>query len=650
MVKEGEGGTTTTATLPSFVGPTKPQIIAPGGLVVIVGKDADKTGTMTDKRPLATVAVELSKQPGFEYLADITKREDVDWQQVKLIQDKWEYKQEGLTPAGATLLSLAVAWATAGAGAGLIGSAGTTATGATTLAGATANAAFTSLATQASITLVNNKGNIEKTLKDLSSSQTVRATLTSALTAGALQYVNTNVLPGVLDKLSITDAKSLQGRLVGGAFEGTTSALVDTAINEGSLEENLKNALLMSEVNAAHGFTASKIKTQENNYILHKILHAVAGCAAAAASRSECEAGAIGAATSEIFAPLFDKPQQFNSQEEINAYKNKVNSSLALISGFISAYAGYDATTAINTASIAVSNNYLSKLEQEMLMKELNLCGRNDTTCANKVIDKYLAISKKNDGLLQNSCSATSNSYNYFQCQQHIKNALNYAGDAFYTPLIGGNGSASMPYLNPPNQIKEDITRSRKIVLSAIFSGDAYSSTFKGINDIDARADFFGAMSREFPKSKWFSGANDVSRRCLSGLGADGCGSYLTFGIAGALSGVDAYDWRKEAGEALMLNGYNDFKMMWEGKVTDYKQWDINRLIGEQTTLQPIHQKYLSTSRIGINESVLLVKLPKITTFGGGKVNMLDLNDRIRYGCQLMNYNYVKSGNLGMCK
>ena len=54
----------------------------------------------------------------------------------------------------------------------------TSATGAAvtsyTTAGLMANAAFTSLATQASISLINNKGDIGKTLKEMGSSSTVK--------------------------------------------------------------------------------------------------------------------------------------------------------------------------------------------------------------------------------------------------------------------------------------------------------------------------------------------------------------------------------------------------------------------------------------------------------------------------------------------
>jgi filamentous hemagglutinin len=91
-------------------------------------------------------------------------------------------------------------------GANLIGTTTTTATGLTTttvttlgsttlavngvatVTGSMVNAAFTSLAAQASITLINNKGDIGKTLKDLGNSQTVKNMIISAGVAGVATY------------------------------------------------------------------------------------------------------------------------------------------------------------------------------------------------------------------------------------------------------------------------------------------------------------------------------------------------------------------------------------------------------------------------------------------------------------------------------
>ena len=74
-------------------------------------------------------------------------------------------------------------------GGGRIGGGGGEGDDVTTTAGAMANAAFTSLASQAAITLVNNKGDIGKTLRDLGRSSTAKAALAAALSASFVQQV-----------------------------------------------------------------------------------------------------------------------------------------------------------------------------------------------------------------------------------------------------------------------------------------------------------------------------------------------------------------------------------------------------------------------------------------------------------------------------
>jgi filamentous hemagglutinin len=191
------GSNTETLALPSFAGGG--TFSAPGGLSVQI-PEGDFKSQITN----------LSAQPGMGYLNDLVARKDVNWQAVKLANDQWNYSQSGLTPVGAALLGLAVALATGGAGAGLLGTTTTTATtlagvtttttittlgtttlavnGVATVAGAMANAAFTSLAAQASITLVNNKGDVGKTLKEMGNSQTVKNMIIAAGVAGVTTH------------------------------------------------------------------------------------------------------------------------------------------------------------------------------------------------------------------------------------------------------------------------------------------------------------------------------------------------------------------------------------------------------------------------------------------------------------------------------
>jgi filamentous hemagglutinin len=167
-----QGSNVETLALPSFTGPRVPSFSAPGGLSVQIPAGEFKSQLTS-----------LSQQPGMGYLNTLAARKDVNWQPVKLAHEKWDYKQVGLTPAGAALLGFAVAMATGGAGAGLVGTTSTVGT-------AAANAAFTSLAAQASITLINNKGDIGKTLKELGSSEMVKNMIIAAGVAGVTSYTD----------------------------------------------------------------------------------------------------------------------------------------------------------------------------------------------------------------------------------------------------------------------------------------------------------------------------------------------------------------------------------------------------------------------------------------------------------------------------
>ena len=135
--------------------------------------------------PLAQSLQQLTQQPGMGYLNQLLNdpalQGKVNWSAVELAHQHWDYAHEGLSPTGAVIVAIVVAYCTAGtasgAGEAVVAGVGATGTTATVVAGATA-AAVTTLATQASISLINNQGDIGKTLNDLDSSDSVKALVT----------------------------------------------------------------------------------------------------------------------------------------------------------------------------------------------------------------------------------------------------------------------------------------------------------------------------------------------------------------------------------------------------------------------------------------------------------------------------------------
>lgn len=345
----GSKGTTEDfANLPKFNGPTD-KIYIEGNLAIQV---PIKEG---DNREIIDVVNELSNKPGYEYLKSLVenKENNIDWSVLALANKNWDYKSQGLTPAGAALVVIIVTVLTAGTGSAASTSV-INATGSASL-GAGAQAAVTTLASQISVSLLNNGGDIGKTLKELGSKNSVKGLIASVVTAGLLKQVGTTL--GLQP-----DSTLFPDRLMNNFTNTVGSTLVQTAIKGGNLQENLQAALLAGLAGSLQGELAQNIGDVLDfsnpdifEYTIHKIAHAAAGCAAAAATKASCEAGAIGAGVGEVIAGLM--PDPVNGDEYTAEEKLRNRNAGKIVAGVVSAYAGYDVNTAANAADIAIENN-----------------------------------------------------------------------------------------------------------------------------------------------------------------------------------------------------------------------------------------------------------------------------------------------------
>ena len=600
----GRGSNIETLQLPSFTGPVAPVLSAPGGYIVDIPKGN-----------LKTEIEKLAKQPEYAYLKQLQVAKNVNWNQVQLAYDKWDYKQEGLTGAGAAIIALAVTIVTSGAGTGA-------ALGLNGAAAAATDAAFASLASQASVSLINNKGDVGKTLKELGRSSTVKNLVVAAATAGVADKIGASALNNVSDKQWINN-------LTVNLANAGSAALINTAVNGGSLKDNLEANILAALVNTAHGEAASKIKQLDQHYITHKIAHAIAGCAAAAANKGKCQDGAIGAAVGEIVGEALTNGKNpatltAKEREQVIAYSK-------LIAGTAAAVAGGDADAAAKAAAVAVENNALSKERMDKLTKCLS--GKTCSTTMEKVnaIKKDEQFSKVIDTEIQKVCS---------------RNPL---GDGCRNGI-----NLSIKYIAMPAAWKympTDVSRVAKEVFGYLYNSQGASTRFdKYFNTIDNRADFFAASNlyeqNLGSKARWFGGADFVSRAAITGLGADGEASYITFAAGKAVGNPPIYEWRAAAGNTLMVNGFYNFRDLFNKK-TNPREWDIQQLKSEQKLLQPIHQKYLSNEKIylslikGVTSNKIFSIIPnpldERKKIEDG-INMLDYKSRIKYGCKLMGY------------
>lgn len=337
-----QGSVVTTASLPKFN--QVPTITSPNGVTVVVpvevtvdANNKAKTNIQKSSEELGKIALNLSKQPGYEYLAALDKTNDINWEQVDLIQKNWNYTQEGLTPGAAALIAIAITIAAGPAGSDLTASMVAT------------NAAGIALQTQAVITLINNKGDISKTLKDMASSDTIRNMATAALTAG------------VGAKLGLGSAATdpFNQKLVNAVGSGMTDAFVNAAINGVSLEDALKNSLRSSlvDVFAASAFTnlVKPIDTDEfARNLAHKLVAAGVGCVTASAKNQSCDAGAIGAAVGEMLGDYLVDGSPLTPKQELDI----LNAS-KLLAGSVALLTNVDVNAAAEIAGIAVEYNSL---------------------------------------------------------------------------------------------------------------------------------------------------------------------------------------------------------------------------------------------------------------------------------------------------
>ncbi|MFN3809115.1 MAG: filamentous hemagglutinin N-terminal domain-containing protein [Roseateles asaccharophilus] len=333
------------------------------------------------------------QQPGLAYLEQLRSHPSIKWSEVELAQREWSYKQQGLTGAGAALVALAVAWATGGMGVELLGSttAGTTTLGGVTLAtsaggltaaGAALNAGFAGLAASASVSLVNNGGDIGKTLKELGSKDSIKNLLTSMLTAGALNGLSNTLTLNGQTLASITPQNSGFAANLGKAvISNVASAAINSTLTGASLEDSIRTALVGAMASTAGAFGAQAIGSMtvpdaQGKSVLNPagqlLAHALGGCLAGAAGGGSqgCHSGAIGATVGELAAQWFD-PNGTKTEAEVLEFAKLMGATAGALTGDGSAAS---VNTAANTAANAVQNNYLETRDLKNAIAQLENC------------------------------------------------------------------------------------------------------------------------------------------------------------------------------------------------------------------------------------------------------------------------------------
>lgn len=313
----------------------------------------------------------LAAQPGMAWVEQVRTMPGVQMEAVQEAYEQWNYSQQSLNPIVASVIAIAVAAASGGAGAALLGTQSAVTT-------AMANAAFATLATQAAQSMVLHGGDLSAVLKDLGSSASIKQLATSVVTAGALsgfdeladmQSASTTAnnpfaQPGSADLMSWDTFNRVTGH-------ATLSAGINSTINGTNFGESFKDSLL-ANIQGQVGKSVAGVIGDNGDALggVGKVVaHGVTSGAIAEITGGKFAAGAAGGAMSELASNW--SLDSFGGNKEYQVALNKVLGGLAAV-----AVTGdeNDFDTGADRAETVHRYNYLSHQQKEIREQDFASC------------------------------------------------------------------------------------------------------------------------------------------------------------------------------------------------------------------------------------------------------------------------------------
>ncbi|MEL5361488.1 DUF637 domain-containing protein [Serratia ureilytica] len=393
-----------------------PSIHTGGALIVDAAKGVSADVKVKNGQALQSAIDALGNTPGTTWVKGLNKRNDVQWSKVKDAYDSWDYKSQHLNPAVAAVIAIAAAAVTAGSSlAATAASSVSGAVGGGAVTSGAVTAGMSSLASQAAVALVENQGNLSKTLQALGRNENVKATATAMAIGGALngfdsamgwskdaagKPLNPNNVK--LPQLSNGDWSKVAQRVAG---QSVISSSLNTAINGGSFKDNLTNALLANIGSQVQAEGANLIG--DNGDVLgaagKSVSHAVVAGIAAEIGRGDGKGAAAGALAAELagvvmqstlFEPanLNEKERQlYRLQEVLNG--NEVKEQTARVIGALTGALATHTPEGAYSAADSAQSVYRYNMTEHMLMqyaldnqKDILAAGKGDVAAAKRVV------------------------------------------------------------------------------------------------------------------------------------------------------------------------------------------------------------------------------------------------------------------------
>lgn len=399
------------------------SIHAGNGVIVEYKQD----GTLTESID------SLSQLPELAWMDELRSRDDIDWQAIEEVHKQWQEHEEGVGGPGFTLVAIAVAIATSGAGTELLGLSETAALGTLSAVEAAQIAVVDSLINQAAMSLITNGGDIGAVFKDLISKDGLLTLATAGMTAGITNglFKSLNIPQGV--SLSQLDTTQLvQASLINAGVKST----LDAALYGDSFGDALKNNLQTAAVSAVGAKLASGIGDVTSAGSIGNIIsHGVLGCALGEAQSGDCGSGAVGGAFSAAIAPhiaasVDDGDGVLSAQEKI-----QISTFSRLGTVLFSALIGKDFNVADNTARNELTHNYLGHVDataRAEALYQLAACESNAQVCSaqeiqqlNDTVSTLDSLDTQRDVFLEQCTGATSVSAACTQANEHLQATVN---------------------------------------------------------------------------------------------------------------------------------------------------------------------------------------------------------------------------------
>ncbi|MCW1243356.1 DUF637 domain-containing protein, partial [Pseudomonas sp. SAICEU22] len=300
---------------------------------------------INEKTVSQTIDVMVKADPKLAWLKEAEQRGDVDWRLIKETHESFKYSHSSLGQGAmlaiiiiVTVLTAGTATAaTVGAGAGSAAAGAATAAGASAATAATVGAAASAAATasfsaavaQTAVSTINNKGDLGATFKDVFSSDNLKNYVIAGITAGFAKGVidpalggNTVPFNNLTKGFDLNTLQGMGGFALHAGAQGVAGGVIKTAINGGSLGQNLRDGLVYqastvaaaTTFNFVGGYAQDHWQTAKNagdttgmamwaeGGVARTAMHALAGGAISSATGGDFKTGAIAAGASQAMA------------------------------------------------------------------------------------------------------------------------------------------------------------------------------------------------------------------------------------------------------------------------------------------------------------------------------------------------------------